>query len=108
MTNIISMVLLAFLASLGLLSLFVCIMGSVCSEKEHRTYILIPADDKTSDLEIRIKYARFKLKFLPGKEEKNIIILDNGLDEFSLEIARREAESDSRIMILTCGELKNL
>lgn len=108
MTDILSMVLLAFLASVGLLALIFCIMGSICSEKNESTYILIPASDKTSDLEIKIKYARFKLKFLPGREEKHIIILDNGLDEFLLEIAKREAESDSKIMILKPDELKNL
>ena len=108
MTDIITMVLLAFLASFGLLALVFCIMGSICSEKEQNTYILIPADDKTTDLEIKIRYAKFKLKFLPGREEKYIIILDNGLDEFLLEIALRESQTNSEIMILKPDELKNL
>ena len=108
MTGILSGILIAFFAACGLAAIMFCLAGALFAQKDVPTILLIPADASTLDLELQLKHAKWQLGILPGKEERFIIVLDNGMGEQQREIALMESRDGGNILILRANELKNL
>lgn len=101
--------LIIFLAACGLIWLiYGCLLGRFLSSKDDSTYILVPVNENTKDLDIRLYDAKHQLKRIGGKSDKKIIILDNGMSEMMRGIAQKEAEDNPDIYLMQANELQKL
>ena len=108
MTTFLAGILLAFFASCGLVALLYCLLARLFIDRDEQTILLIPADEKSEDLELRLKSAKMQLALLPGGEEKHILVLDNGMSESVRELAFREAADGGNITVVRLNELQKL
>lgn len=99
---------IAFLCAFG----FICFIYGVWNFWQVRAaqslYILVPCDEKTLDIELKIKAAQAALKCAGIRGEKRIVVLDNGMTELSKELVMLAAEESEDILILRANELQNL
>ena len=108
MMEIIAMLIVAFLAVAGVMALVEWSKRCLYADKDACVYLLVPADENSEDIEIAIKRAKFYRRCFGSGAQKKIIVLDNGMNEFSKEIVQKECEDSENILLMRSNELQKL
>ena len=108
MMNFASCVFGAFLCVFGFICLLYCLAELLFEQGDESVFLLICANEKTDNLEFKLKSARLNLGRLKSNKQKYIIILDNGMNDASRELAYKEAGMHADILIVRADELQNL
>ena len=107
MMNFMACILSAFLCAFGFICLLYCLAETLFDPGDESVFLLVCANEKTDNLEFKLKSARLNLDRLKTKKEKYIIILDNGMNDVMRAVAYREAGTHSDILIVKADELQN-
>ena len=106
MLEFISCLIVAFLASFGLICLLKDAFLKLCADDESKTFVLISADSTCNDLDIKIYEAQGRANmFSPCAK---IVIIDCGMNAQMRKIALKYAEKNSVTIIEDIDELKKL
>ena len=108
MMNFLACILSAFLCTFGFISLLYCLADVFFDPGEESVFLLISANENTDNLELKLKSARLNLNRMKSKKKKYILILDNGMNDFTRELAYKEAGMHTDIIIVHADELQNL
>lgn len=96
----------AFLASFGLICLLKEAFLSLCADDKGEVFIVIKADSACNDLDIKI-YEALGRAHMAGSTAR-VIIFDNGMSEEMKKIAHLAAEKEGIAIIKDIDELKKL
>ena len=107
MMNFMACILSAFLCAFGFICLLYCLADALFDQGEESVFLLIGVNENTENLEFKLKSARFNLSRMKCKKKKYIVILDNGMNEITRELAYKEACTHADILIVKADELQN-
>ncbi|MBR0415439.1 MAG: hypothetical protein IJI67_10295 [Clostridia bacterium] len=108
MMNFVVYCIIAFLCAFGFICLLYTVWNGWLARASEPLYILVPCDETTQDIELKIKAAQAALSRCSQKGQKRIVVLDNGMSELTKEIAHLAAEDSGDVLILRANELQNL
>ena len=106
MLEFISCLIVAFLASFGLICLLKDAFLKLCSDDDGEVFVLITADSNCNDLDIKIYEAQGRAHMLSTGAK--IVILDCGMSEQMKKIAVKYAENNRVVIIKDIDELKKI
>ncbi len=106
MLEFIACLIVAFLASFGLICLLKEAFLRLCSNDDGKAFIIIKADGACDDLDIRL-YEALGRAHMSGGSAK-IIVFDDGMSEQMKKIAHYAAENNGIVIIKDIDELKKL
>ena len=106
MLEFISCLIVAFLASFGLICLLKDVFLNLCADDAGEIFVLITADSTCNDLDIKIYEAQGRAHMISSATK--IFILDSGMSEQMRKIAVKYAENNQVVIIKDIDELKKL
>ena len=106
MLEFISCLIVAFLASFGLICLLKDAFLNLCTDGEGNVFVLITADSACNDLDIKIYDALGRARML--SRGAKIVVIDCGMSEQMKKIAGKFAENNQVLIIKDIDELKKL